>query len=113
MTLEAIRLGVVPAADVGAYTVGRETELATVAADLSDADGKGGAADLLRVGADRPRLDFTIPEDLRVEARCRLISGAAIWRRGQGQAAVKGSISTWWAWAQRSAASPGEKSASG
>lgn len=42
-TLEAMRLGVVPAVHLDAYTVGRDGELATVAADLTAARDHGGA----------------------------------------------------------------------
>lgn len=42
-TLEAMRLGVVPDAELSAYTVGRDTELALVDADLARADAEGGA----------------------------------------------------------------------
>ena len=42
-TLEAIRLGVVPASDVSAYTVGREAEVAIVEADLAAVTSVGGS----------------------------------------------------------------------
>jgi len=42
-TLEAMRLGVVPAVHLDAYTVGREAELATVDRDLAEAIATGGA----------------------------------------------------------------------
>lgn len=43
LTLEAMRLGVVPDADLGAYTVGRESELTIVERDLEDTKNGGGA----------------------------------------------------------------------
>ena len=43
LTLEAMRLGVVPATDLSAYTVGRDVEVALVDADLREADERGGS----------------------------------------------------------------------
>jgi hypothetical protein len=43
LTLEAMRLGVVPSADLSAYTVGRERELGTVDEDLARVAAEGGA----------------------------------------------------------------------
>lgn len=42
-TLEAIRLGVVPASDVAAYTVGRDDELSLIDVDLGEVAERGGA----------------------------------------------------------------------
>ncbi|MFU8804338.1 MAG: BREX system ATP-binding domain-containing protein [Bradymonadaceae bacterium] len=44
LALEAMRLGVVPAHDLDAYTVGREAELRAVDSDLDEVDAHGGAA---------------------------------------------------------------------
>jgi hypothetical protein len=41
LTLEAMRLGVVPLAELDAYTVGRDREIALVDSDLADADRAG------------------------------------------------------------------------
>lgn len=43
LTLEAMRLGVVPATDSSAYTVGREREIEAVRAELARVEEKGGA----------------------------------------------------------------------
>jgi hypothetical protein len=43
LTLEAMRLGVVPATEIAAYTVGRQRELALIDADLAEADARGGS----------------------------------------------------------------------
>lgn len=43
LTLEAMRLGVVPSAELSAYTVGRDTEIAIVNEDLETARTEGGA----------------------------------------------------------------------
>ncbi|MEW6368461.1 MAG: BREX system ATP-binding domain-containing protein [Acidobacteriota bacterium] len=43
LTIEAMRLGVVPAAELSAYTVGRDQELAIVARDIADSSTAGGA----------------------------------------------------------------------
>ncbi len=44
LTIEAMRLGVVPAADLSAYTVGRDQELSIVARDIENLATGGGAA---------------------------------------------------------------------
>ena len=43
LTLEAMRLGVVPSAEVDTYTVGRDVELAMVDRDLEETAASGGA----------------------------------------------------------------------
>ncbi len=43
LTLEAMRLGVVPARDLSAWTVGRDAELATVRGDLAQVAASGGS----------------------------------------------------------------------